>query len=318
MTRQLDVAATWCRGSSANHLALAILAAAIIGAASGHAQAESTPLMVVQASPGETQAQARAPERPQQIDGTAAAGDRDGLLADIRAAAEERGGIEIPTLALDVGFFSKYVWRGIVLTDDPVAQPAVTVDWYGFSLNVWGNMDLTGVNDNRGQFNEVDFTFSYTRAFGPLEATVGVVHYYFPNTPFRQTTEFFAGLGLPDLLLTPSITAYFDVDEADGWYLTGDVGHSFELPKLFERFDWSIDLAAGFGWASAKHNAAYFGVDRSGWTDFHSSISLPVRLTHYLTITPLVAFTSVLDSRLRGAVDDADNVIFGINVTLLF
>lgn len=247
--------------------------------------------------------------------------DREGLLAEIRAAAaddEADDGYELPVASVDVGFLSKYVWRGIVITDDPVFQPSVNVDWLGLSLNIWGNLDLTGINDNRGDFNEVDFTLSYTKAFGPVEAGVGVVHYWFPNTAFPQTTELFATMALPDVPLTPSITAWFDVDEADGWYVSSDISHSLELPKLCGRFDWSLDASAGFGWASANHNNFYFGVNRSGWTDFHAALSAPVKLTHWLTAAPSISYTSLLDSQLRGAVADADNVVFGITFSVLF
>ncbi len=277
------------------------------------------PVLFAQAATAEQLSQYSTPGRPQQVDGAAAAAnDQEGLLRELRQAGEEKFGFEMPTLAIDTGFFNKYVWRGIVLTDDPVMQPALTVDWFGFSLNIWGNMDLTGVNDNRGQFNEVDFTLSYAHQFGPVEASIGVVHYYFPNTAFDQTTEVFAGLALPDVLLSPSVTAYFDVDEADGWYVSADVGHSFELPPLFGRFDCSLDLTGGLGFASSKHNDFYFGVDESGWNDFHSSVSLPVKLNHWLTVTPLVSFTSVIDSSLRRAVVDDDNVVYGVNLTILF
>ncbi|MBN2581969.1 MAG: MipA/OmpV family protein [Planctomycetes bacterium] len=233
------------------------------------------------------------------------------------APAEEATG-DWPSVSFDLTFNSKYVWRGMLLTDDPVFQPSVNVEWKGFTVNVWGNMDLTSVNRNEGDFNEVDVSVDYSMSLvGPLGGSVGMVFYTFPNTRFASTTEFYAGLNL-DVPLSPSVTAYFDVDEAEGVYLTTDIGHSFELPQLAEYMTWSIDLSLGFGWGSGDYNNFYFGVDGSGWTDFHTSVGLPIGIGEHVTITPAISYYAVLDDALRAVVADDDNVVYGLSVTFSF
>jgi len=230
-------------------------------------------------------------------------------------AADDADGLSV---SLDTTFNSKYVWRGLLLTDDPVFEPSISIAWKGLSVNVWGNMDLTGVNGNRGDFNEVDVSVDYSMSLvGPLGGSVGMVFYTFPNTAFNSTTEFYAGLNL-DVPLSPSITAYFDVDEADGTYLTADIGHSFDLPQLADGVTWSLDLGLGFGWGSADYNRFYFGGGGSGWTDLHSSLSLPIQLGDHWTVTPSVGYHAVLDDDLRDAVANDDNVVYGISVTFSF
>lgn len=64
----------------------------------------------------------------------------------------------------DAAVMSKYVWRGILLTDDPVLQPSLTVGCLDVSINILGSMDLTDVNDNGKEFNELDFTIDYSFA----------------------------------------------------------------------------------------------------------------------------------------------------------
>jgi len=39
------------------------------------------------------------------------------------------------------------VWRGLVASDEVVAQPSIDVAKSGFNVNVWGNMDLEDRQD---------------------------------------------------------------------------------------------------------------------------------------------------------------------------
>lgn len=263
-------------------------------------------------------AQLPVPERPQQMDGAFMQPEREGLLRDLRAESVRSRNVELPHAAIDAGFYSGYVFRGIEFNDEAVFQPAVTVGWYGFTLQAWGNIDLTNDNGNRGDFTWYDFNLDYTHRFGPVAGTLGFVHYQFPNTPRAATSEFYAGVALPDVPLTPQFKAYYDVDEADGWYLTFDLAHSIPLPRLMDRVPWAIEFAAGIGWADSDHNGYWYGVSSSRFVDFHSSLSLPIKLTHWFHVRPIVTYTRVLTSTLRSVAPDSDVIIFGINFTFLF
>ncbi|NIA15641.1 MAG: hypothetical protein GWP08_16380 [Nitrospiraceae bacterium] len=248
----------------------------------------------------------------------APAEDAAGEATPAAGEADEAASDDGLSLSFDLAFNSKYLWRGLVLTDDPVFVSSVTAEWKGFTVNVLGNLDLGDVNGNQGDFNEIDVTTDYsTDLVGPLSGSVGMVFYTFPNTDFASTTEFYAGLGL-DVPLQPSVTAYFDVDAADGVYLTTDFGHSFELPKLSDTVTWSLDLGAGFGWGSGNYNEFYFGVSGSGWTDFHGSLGVPISIGDHITVTPAVSYYAVLDDDLRAATAEDDNVVFGVNIGISF
>ena len=84
-----------------------------------------------------------------------------GMLATGARAQEEAAaaaGDEKPwSIDAALDYNSKYVWRGILVTDDPVLQPSITFAFKGFSLNIWANMDLTDVNDNDGEVKGSDF-----------------------------------------------------------------------------------------------------------------------------------------------------------------
>ena len=57
--------------------------------------------------------------------------------------------------SISLTFPSRYVWRGLLVTDGPVAQPVVEVEHRGFFVNVWGNMDLLSPGIRRINLVEV-------------------------------------------------------------------------------------------------------------------------------------------------------------------
>src|SRR3972149_8340130 len=59
-------------------------------------------------------------------------------------------------------FFSKYIWRGQNLNDDYVFQTGGTVNCGNLSAGIWGNLDLTNINDRSGDFSEVDYFLDYS------------------------------------------------------------------------------------------------------------------------------------------------------------
>ncbi|MHC4199088.1 MAG: TorF family putative porin, partial [Planctomycetota bacterium] len=152
----------------------------------------------------------------------------------------------------EAAFVSRYVWRGIVLTDDPSLQPGFTTTWRGLSFNFWGNMDLGDANENEGEFTEADFTFTYAREFGKVGLSAGVIHYNFPNvgTEEDDTTEFTAKVEL-DVPASPSIEVWVDINETDGTYARFGLGH--ELPLLREM---KLELSFALGIGSPNNNEA--------------------------------------------------------------
>ena len=52
-------------------------------------------------------------------------------------------------------YFGKYIWRGQNLSDDSVFQPGLSIGYSNLTAGIWGNMDLTNINGNSGDFSEV-------------------------------------------------------------------------------------------------------------------------------------------------------------------
>ena len=225
------------------------------------------------------------------------------------AAADE------PSLStsVSVDFMSKYIWRGQLISDDYAFQPSVGVSYGGLSASLWGNMDLTdyrkfhalGEEASAGEFSEYDWTIGYADKIPGsdiLKYSVGVIYYYFPSlTDDGDTMEVYAGLGL-DMPLSPTLTVYRDVDEADSTYAAFSVSHSIE--KIFELSpDMPVGMtaSASAGWGNAAYNKFYWGgLNESSLQDLTVSVGFPIPILGW-TFTPSINYVTLLDSDVRKA-----------------
>lgn len=237
----------------------------------------------------------------------------------------------------DVAILNKYVWRGLVVSDYLVAQPSITVENSGFGANVWGNLDLDKSSngmDTKNQFIEIDYTLSYTHQVDCLSLSGGLVHYTFPNTGLPagtrkegDTTELFAGVSLSEVILAPTLNAYFDVDEANGGsYWNFCVGHSLDLFSSEGGNFSTLDLGAGLAWGSSEYNRSYFGGASnpgSGLVDFTASASLPIDIGENgdsgWLLTPTVMYANLIDSDLRHNHGEENwSIIWGVSLGIPF
>jgi len=228
---------------------------------------------------------------------------------------------EASTVGVTLDYNSKYIWRGQLLTDDPVFQPGVSVGVGPVSASVWGNMDLTSVNGEKGQLTEVDYAIDYSASVSMVNYSVGAIYYDFPPlTNDAGTTELYLGLGL-DVLLSPSVTVYYDIDDIHGTYVSMGIGHTFDkLVDLGEDAGMGLDLSAAVGWGSGAYNTDYWGVSDSAFNDLTLGVALPVSLGE-VTITPSVHYVSLMDSKIKASdafSTDNDYVYAGIGLSLEF
>ncbi len=230
-----------------------------------------------------------------------------------------------------VGLFGKYVWRGMVVTDDPVLQPEASLDIMGFGACFWGNMDLTDFHRTeddpdglQGQLNEIDYTLRYGVSLPLLQLGAGVIHYTFPNTDADATTEVYASAAA-NVLFSPSIAIYYDLDQIDGGYLQLGASHSLPMSPVTD-----LQLSASLGYGSADYVQGYFGSwlpDKAlttldaGPTDLQLAAELPYHPLHMVTVTPSVTYSTLLGDAsdaadIGGA--DSDAFFLGLTASLSF
>lgn len=216
---------------------------------------------------------------------------------------------DLLTAAADGAFVSKYIWRGQRLTDDLSFQTSGTIGFGAFSVNVWGNMDLAAVNAGdalfikedpkapvgvhnglQGKFSEVDYTFAFSKSLAAVTVDVGTIFYTFPerSASLASTAEIYAGVTLDAVPFTPSITAYFDVDEtqgnsssATGVYIQVAGGHSLPLPPntVFE----ALEVSGSFSIVNGGFSEFYYSTSGAGLHDINIGVALPVAISRVLS-----------------------------------
>ncbi len=198
-------------------------------------------------------------------------------------------------------YFGKYIWRGQNLSDDPVFQPGLSISYGNLTAGIWGNMDLTNINGNSGDFSEVDYSLDYSSAFPGIEGvgySVGVIYYDFPGTATKDTTEVYWGLNF-DLPLSPSVTVYHDVDEAEGSYVSLAFGYSIErIAELGPDIPVGMEIGTSLGWGSGSYNKYYWGTDQSKLQDLTFSVSFPMEIAGW-TLSPSLNYITLVSDDIR-------------------
>ncbi len=224
------------------------------------------------------------------------------MFADI-SLAEDVKPVEKPTGELAVSALSSYIWRGQELTRSSVViQPSATIGYKGFSFNVWGNLDTKPYSalaaNYGGKYTETDYTLSYSKKLGILQVTPGYIYYALgaPNISAAvplDSQEVFLTLGL-DTILSPTLTAYKEIDHYHQWYFLLGVSHTFALHEKV-----GLKLAATASYLKSEYEGTYARYDTNSlatsdkYNNFHDgtvSISLPVAITKSLTVTPTASY----------------------------
>ena len=222
-----------------------------------------------------------------------------GISATAWAQEEDAVSFEVTT-----DFFSKYVWRGINVTDDWSFQPGFSAAYGGLSGGVWGSLEMTDENDQSGEFIEYDFYIDYSgQITDVIGYSVGAIYYSFPS--FDDTTEIYAGLSF-DVVASPSVTVYYDIDEVDGTYVALGFGHSLEG---LDELPFGVDLSANLGFGDSSYNDAYWAVDDAELNDLTLSAAFPFEVGP-VSVTPSVTYVAVLGSDVSDVAGDDDSIVY--------
>lgn len=219
--------------------------------------------------------------------------------------------------ALDAN--SAYVWRGMTLNNGFVLQPSMDVSQGGFAFNVWGNYDVDDYNGtlNENRFSEVDLTGTYTHKIGSVDASVGVIHYLFPEAKEgadTHTTELFVGLAY-DLGAGFNISTkfYYDIDAVSDYFVTAGLGYTYDLnPQT------ALGLSGMISYAGEDFTAYYVGGTDSGFFNYTLTASVKYKVNDAFSIGANVNLTDNLDSKAMPDEAVHTNVYGGLNLSYTF
>jgi hypothetical protein len=231
------------------------------------------------------------------------------LSTAVNASAEdEEGGLSV---SADAGIFSKYIWRGYDYSDNIVVQPSLTLDYKGFSLNAWANID-TDPDDGK-KWNETDWTLSYETSTGPLSLGAGYI-YYDPRDA-DDTSEIYIYAGY-ETLLSPTLTIYKDIDLTPGYYFNLGLSHSIEITE-----DISMDFSGGLGYYISHNDSIIEEAAQKRYKGFQDgliSASMNIPVSKSLTVSPSISHSFALSKKARVLLGASSNTFGGITLTYSF
>jgi len=224
---------------------------------------------------------------------------------------------EKPTAGLDVGAFSKYVWRGLELSKDSVVvQPSATIAYKGASVNLWGNLDTDNEAYDGAKYNETDLTVAYATTLGPVKVGGGYIYYGLDGLTDSQ--EIYCSIGLATLL-NPTVTVYREIAHLPAWYINVGVSHSLELVEKI-----TLDLAASASYYHSEDTGFAEASDPSEkYRQLHNglvSVGLTIPFADYFAVKPVVSYSFPLTDKAEEYIEsvslsDESSFFFG-GVTL--
>ena len=214
------------------------------------------------------------------------------------------------TYGAEMDFNSDYVWRGLLLDDGPVWQPSAWISAFGFTFTAWGNVVMTGASEGAGQ-KSGGLTLTYDCDWEKLKIEAALDAYtgrQSPDFEARNTMEASLKLSYPAGPLRIFTTHAFDVLAYRGSYF-GEAGLEYER-QVTKSAEFAISIRSG--WASAKFNDVYIGVDKSAFNFVGVEGSLTYYLGRRMYFRPHIEFSSITDQRLRGQLAPSNIVNFGV------
>jgi hypothetical protein len=229
-------------------------------------------------------------------------------LLGILLAASPREAAAQTEIGAQLDLFSSYVWRGLTLTNKPVAQPDVWVSFPAGNASItagsWANIEIGKYDDPENDISESGGVSAFNIAeynpylevgftAGKAALTGGVVGYFYTNNlddapnggldSESNTWEAYGTVGF-DVPLAPEFSLYYDFDKIKGAYVEGGVSHSVPLGESH-----TLDLGGlvGFSLGQDVSDDPSFNFADDGFT--HADFSAGVPLTAgVFSITPVV------------------------------
>lgn len=213
-----------------------------------------------------------------------------------------------------VGYYDKYLWRGYDLSGGtPVVQGGVDFSAKGFTLSYWSNIQtkddvVLGGDVNGGNATETDMILDYSVDINELlSASVGTIWYALDG--LEDTKEAYLGLSL-NTVLSPSVTIYYDYDQAEenALFYTASVGHSLDLADGL-----SVSLGA---LVSYNEESDYAVGNYSDWHNYELSVGIDYALNDSIGISPSFIYSSPISDEAKVAIDS--ETVAGVSVSLAF
>lgn len=223
-----------------------------------------------------------------------------------------------PVMGVDLGLYSRYIWRGLVYDQDPVLQPDIWMSAGRVTLCFWGSHDLTDEDGKYpGNYHEWDVFLDVILAdLGLWSLTAELFYGSFPTSSGIGSSTAEIGLFVTGHVSgSPMLQVYWDIWQLHGIYVNYSLSHAFSLgPGMLSGY-------ASLGWGDNRHNLWSNVDDAGGLLDTQIDLKYDIEAYPNLTVTPGVHFSAILQEDIRDAYEavelDASNLFFSLSLAYL-
>ena len=242
------------------------------------------------------------------------------VMALSAAAQEEVADTDSISVSGTAGVYSHYVWRGMVISNEPIVIPRFSASYNGLTLDGCAVVVMTDDIVDPYRIIKATWTAEYTIPVELLPMTdlsVGYLYHTYPTMGMNDTQEVFVKAAV-DTILSPSAKVYWDVDEGGGLYCLAAIGHKVEIGEVLGQ-ELALGLSASVGFGDENYNEFKFGAGTgSGFVDLLLGAAIPMDIGNGFTLTPSGKYMTVLDSDVRAARADSDAFYTGISLSKKF
>lgn len=229
---------------------------------------------------------------------------------------EASGGASRITYGTESDFSSGYAWRGLVISDRPVASPSVWISAAGFTF-IASNILSLGDTSEGTRPRVTDLTLTYEREWKKLKIEPSLEMYWYRdplNIAASKSMEASFKFSYPVGPIRLFTAHSFDVWTQRGAYF-GEGG--IEYNRRFSKKS-KLESSLHAGWASSTFNDAYAGVSKPAF----NVVALECSLTHYLTkyfyLSPHFEFSTIVDHDLHASLSRPNFFTFGLAIGVEF
>ena len=212
---------------------------------------------------------------------------------------EAESDIERPTIEASVNYRTVKIEYGMVENDESVFGYEVEIGWYGFFGGFEACHDLTGINDRRGRYNEIESFLGYGFTWGDFSAKAAYVYKSVFDDDESDTQEVEVELEYETPWVTPFLGLVCDTSAKPG-ALYGEAG----LKREWELCDiLTLVTYGGIGFGNPYHNDWCFGRDTWAFREMHLGAELEIELCPHVKLIPGIDFYDYFTEAQRKAYD---------------
>ena len=212
---------------------------------------------------------------------------------------EERPGIELPTVEAGAYYRTAKIEYGMVENDESVFGYEVEIGWYGFFGGFEACHDLTGINDRRGRYNEIESFLGYGFSVGDFTAKAAYVWKAIGEDDEPDTQEVEVEFEYETPFVTPFLLLECDTCEKPG-ALYGEAGLVREW-ELCDRL--TLVTLAGIGFGNPYHNDWCFECGRWAFREIRVGTELVIDVCPHVKLVPGIDFYDYFTEAQRKAYD---------------